>query len=39
MAKKWTDVELYERYSITGEEQVFIDEMIRTMNFTGAAPE
>lgn len=39
MVKEWTDVELYERYDITREEQVFIDEMIRTMVFTGAAPE
>jgi site-specific DNA-methyltransferase (adenine-specific) len=39
MAEKWTDAELYERYEIASDEQVFIDEMIRTMDFTGVAPE
>lgn len=39
MESEWTDAELYERYGIDGEEQAFIDEMIRTMGFTGAAPE
>jgi site-specific DNA-methyltransferase (adenine-specific) len=39
MARQWTDAELYKRYDITREEQGFIDDMIRTMQFTGAAPE
>lgn len=32
---EWSDVELYSRYGITDEEQVFIDRMIRTMEWRG----
>jgi site-specific DNA-methyltransferase (adenine-specific) len=39
MDRSWTDAELYRRYGITPEEQAFVDEMIRGMDFTGVAPE
>lgn len=32
--KKWTDEELYKRYSLTKEDIAFIDSMIRDMKFT-----
>jgi len=31
---KWTDSELYKRYSLSKEDIIFIDSMIRKMNFT-----
>ncbi len=34
MDKKWTDVELYKRYSLTKEDIAFIGSMIREMTFT-----
>lgn len=39
MSREWTDVELYKRYGISSDEQAFIDEMIRDMDFTGTAPQ
>jgi len=32
--KKWTDAELYKRYSLDVEDVAFIDFMIREMSFT-----
>jgi site-specific DNA-methyltransferase (adenine-specific) len=34
MDKKWTDTELYKRYSLSAEDVAFIDSMIREMSFT-----
>jgi site-specific DNA-methyltransferase (adenine-specific) len=34
MDKKWTDTELYKRYSLGTEDVAFIDSMIREMSFT-----
>jgi site-specific DNA-methyltransferase (adenine-specific) len=34
MDRKWTDSELYKRYSLSKEDIAFIDSMIREMNFT-----
>jgi site-specific DNA-methyltransferase (adenine-specific) len=34
MDKKWTDTELYRRYSLGTEDVAFIDSMIREMSFT-----
>jgi site-specific DNA-methyltransferase (adenine-specific) len=34
MDKKWTDAELYKRYSLNAEDILFIDSMIREMLFT-----
>jgi site-specific DNA-methyltransferase (adenine-specific) len=39
MDHEWSDADLYARYDIATEEQLFIDEMIRTMDFTGASPQ
>jgi hypothetical protein len=34
MDKKWTDADLYKRYSLSAEDVAFIDSMIREMSFT-----
>jgi site-specific DNA-methyltransferase (adenine-specific) len=33
--REWTDVELYEKYGITAEEQVYIESLIRPMGVDG----
>lgn len=39
MAREWTDVELYDRYGVSRDEQSFIDEIVREVDFTGTAPQ
>jgi site-specific DNA-methyltransferase (adenine-specific) len=34
MDKKWTDADLYKRYSLSADDVAFIDSMIREMSFT-----